>query len=298
MKRVIAPRGLPGSGKSTWVAERLAADPRSARINNDDLVAASFTGGDRKERGRTLYRMRRALLRAFLADDGIDTVYLDNTNLNVHTLNDLQMVALEQGASFEVVDDFLAVPVDECIARDATRPEPVGESVIRTMHERQARRLGPWKPRDYPPVMPYVNDPALPSCWLFDIDGTLAIRHPDRGIYDLSTVGLDWPNTPVVLAAAALHDAGEHIIVMSGRDSSAREDTQAWLLEHLGFAPPLHMRPAGDVRPDYVVKHELFTEHIADIFHVIAVLDDRDQVVNLWRRRLQVPTFQVADGDF
>lgn len=298
MKRVVCPRGLPGSGKSTWVREQMASDPSAARINNDDLVASMFTSGRSPEVGKALHSLRISVLRTLLTTEGIETVYVDNTNLNVHTLNALQMVTLELGAEFVVVDDFLAVSVEDCIARDAERDAPVGEAVIRKMHERQAARLKPWVSRDYPPVEPYDSDPSLLSCWLFDIDGTLALKHPDRGIYDLSTVDLDLPNESVVLMAQALDEVGEVVIVMSGREDSARELTEKWLTRVLGWCPELHMRAAGDMRPDYVVKHELFQRHIAGKFHVLGVFDDRDQVVNLWRRRLQLPTFQVADGDF
>lgn len=297
-KRVVAPRGIPASGKSTWVRERMASDPRSARINNDDLVVSMFNGEERsKARGVTLHHLRLAMLRVLLADDSVDTVYLDNTNLAVSSLSAQQMVALELGAEFIVDDRFLSVAVEECVARDAQRENPVGEDVVRAMH-RKAAALRPWAPRGYPAVEPYANDPALPSVWIFDVDGTLAIKHPDRGIYDLSMVHLDAPNDPVVGVLLALVDNGEGIVVMSGREDSAREATEAWLDSVLDFTPPLHMRRAGDVRPDYVVKAELFAEHIAGKYRVAGVFDDRDQVVNLWRRRLCLPTFQVADGDF
>ncbi len=36
---------------------------------------------------------------------------------------------------------------------------------------------------------------------------------------------------------------------------------------------------------------------IKDTHDVLWVIDDRDQVVNMWRNDLGLPTLQVADGD-
>lgn len=55
--------------------------------------------------------------------------------------------------------------------------------------------------------------------------------------------------------------------------------------------------PAGDMRKDSIVKRELFDAHIRDVYDVHYVLDDRQQVVDMWRG-LGLAVFQVAPGDF
>lgn len=45
-------------------------------------------------------------------------------------------------------------------------------------------------------------------------------------------------------------------------------------------------------------KKELFEAHIARKFYIEFVLDDRDQVVDLWRNELGLTCFQVNYGDF
>jgi hypothetical protein len=223
---------------------------------------------------------------------------VDNTNLSVRTVSDLQKVTLEMGARFVVIDHFLDVDVEECISRDEQRKDSVGEDVIRKMHK-DAQRLKPWAYKDYPDIKPYFNDPSLPQVVIVDVDGTLAIKHPDRDVYDASKAHMDFPNLPVVTAVRALLLHNRNIVVMSGRSEDCRAETYDWLQRNVGYwGFPLYMRKSGDMRPDWVVKHELFEEHIAGKFSVLAVFDDRDQVVNLWRRRLMLPTFQVADGDF
>lgn len=303
-KVVIVPRGIPGSGKTTWVSSAISGYEKgtAVRINNDDLVAMLLQPWQEYFFSdvvtNALADLRIAMLRVLLSQERISDIYIDNTNLSIRTVSDLEKVALEMGARFVVVDHFLNEDVEECIARDAKRERTVGEAVIRKMHK-DAQRLKPWKYKDYPNIQPYDNDPNLPRIVLVDVDGTVAIKHPDRDVYDASKAHMDFPNIPVVTAVRALLLHGEKIVVMSGRSEDCRDETYDWLERNLGYwGFPLYMRKSGDTRPDWIVKHELFQEHIAGKHSVLAVFDDRDQVVNLWRRRLMLPTFQVADGDF
>ncbi len=60
----------------------------------------------------------------------------------------------------------------------------------------------------------------------------------------------------------------------------------------------LNMREAGDMRKDSIVKKELFDQHIRGKYNVRMVIDDRDQVVDMWRNELGLTCLQVAEGDF
>jgi len=62
-------------------------------------------------------------------------------------------------------------------------------------------------------------------------------------------------------------------------------------------ADALLMRAAGDSRRDSIVKREIFDARIRDVWQVKGVLDDRDQVVRMWRA-LGLTCVQVAPGDF
>lgn len=306
-KRVVALRGLPGSGKSTAALHALSAHPTGStvRINNDDLVAGLLGSADTglKAPGvpALLADARHRLLQAALRNPEVRLVIIDNTNLNLRTVHELHETAALAGAAFGVDDTFLRVTVEECIARDAARERTVGPSVINRM-AKQAARLGPYRPTQRiidltTPVAVYDNDPTLPSTVLVDIDGTLALNTSGRSFYDWQRVGEDTPNKPVVDVVRLLIAAGQHVTIMSGRDSVCRPQTQAWLDEHVGVNLPLYMRAERDQRTDYIVKLELFNEHVAGRFHVKHVLDDRDQVIRLWRK-LGLSTWQVAEGDF
>jgi len=47
-----------------------------------------------------------------------------------------------------------------------------------------------------------------------------------------------------------------------------------------------------------LLKKELYDAHVKDKYDVLFVLDDRDQVVNMWRNELGLACFQVANGNF
>ena len=141
--------------------------------------------------------------------------------------------------------------------------------------------------------------------WLCDIDGTLALKG-DRSPYDWAKVGLDEPNKPVITVARALA-ARSGLIFMSGRMEQCREETRTWLhtfacdhncLPRCFRAMPLLMRKDGDMRPDQIVKRELFERHVQGLYEVEGVLDDRDRVVRMWREELGLTCLQVAPGAF
>jgi predicted kinase len=301
-KKVIIPRGLPGSGKSTWVKEQLATHPAgtAVRLNNDDLsmmlyneLWGNFFNNASKE---LLHHLRLAMLKTFLAQEYITHIYVDNTNLARATVKALQDVTLLAGAEFVVVDTFLDVPIEECIERDSKRDRVVGGDVIHKMAG-QLKGIKPWVVPETPVIEKYNNDPELPEVIICDIDGTIALMN-GRSPYEFDKVYTDVPNFPVSSLVDILTNLDHKVIFLSGRGEESRKQTTDWLWNELGFEPELYMRAAGDVRPDWIVKYELFQEHIADKYHIWFVLDDRDQVVNLWRRKLGLPTFQVADGDF
>jgi hypothetical protein len=146
-----------------------------------------------------------------------------------------------------------------------------------------------------------------PLCFIFDIDGTLALMK-DRGPFDWKKVGQDGVNKPVEITykmiSCAITDlvlqrrrSAVKMFIFSGRDSSCREQTRKWLKKNNLKYDKLYMRPEGDMRKDSIVKKELFEKHISGKYSVIAVFDDRQQVVDMWRE-MGLACFQVAKGDF
>jgi tRNA uridine 5-carbamoylmethylation protein Kti12 len=128
-------RGLPGAGKSTYAGEWVSADlGRRARVNRDDLRGMLHAGifvPDVTE--QIIVSARDGMIRELLSQ-GI-SVICDDTNLPESAAADLRWLADQYNAEFTVAD-LRWVPLDVCIAQDAARPRPVGESVIRDYHER------------------------------------------------------------------------------------------------------------------------------------------------------------------
>ncbi|MCX5070878.1 AAA family ATPase [Micromonospora lupini] len=108
--------GLPGSGKTTW-----ARATGRTRLNRDDLRdqmhgVRDYTPEHEREVTIAQHAAVAALLRA-----GI-TVVTDDTNLRDESMALWEELAQRCGARLVVVDDFLTVPVADCIRRQAARP--------------------------------------------------------------------------------------------------------------------------------------------------------------------------------
>lgn len=300
--------GLPASGKTTLAYELVEKGAR--RVNLDDLRRMlDFNEGDKRlsqEHENTVLDIQDAAVLA-LVNDGFDVV-VDNTHLTQRIPKRLRKL-LGSRVTFDVIDRT-DVPIDKCILHDSLRDHSVGREAIERMAATLAKsqkngwRLTPEWMNDtstvytYVPPEPYTRT-DLPEVVICDIDGTLALNDGHRGHYEYDKVGADKPNVAICHTLQMMAEAFP-IIFLSGREDRCRKDTTDWLWKHTYFGgddPTLYMRPTGDHRPDYIIKRELFDAHIRDRFSVFAVLDDRDQVVRLWRD-MGLTCLQVADGDF
>ena len=154
------------------------------------------------------------------------------------------------------------------------------------------------------------------------MDGTVAIHTGIRGHYEYDKVSLDKPNPVVIQLLTDLthYDdimpyAKREILFVTGRPNidDVREDTIDWITWHMSpvaammdanfTGVSLFMRKAylpngdRDFRPDYIIKEEIYNDHIRGHYDVDFCLDDRDQVVKFWRS-IGLTCFQVADGNF
>lgn len=289
MLEIVVTRGLPASGKSTWTREKMEQYPgKYKRVNRDLLREMIDNRAWSKAREKHIRQAELTLAQYFLSQGF--SVIVDDTNLSPSS----QEMWLELSRKLHVshlIQDFTHVDVETCIERDRKRSNYVGERVIRRMY------------RDFlqpKPVTPEY-DPNLPSAIICDLDGTLALMN-GRNPYDASTCEQDSLNQAVAFILRAMHqlyDRGElcYIVLMSGREEQYREQTQRWLSKHEVQYDALYMRSTGDNRKDCIVKEELYRAHVLGKYNVRFTLDDRNQVVDLWRR-LGLTCMQVAEGDF
>lgn len=136
---------------------------------------------------------------------------------------------------------------------------------------------------------------------IVDLDGTLTVNM-GRDPYDWSRVKYDLPNPDVIAVARALRDSGLVLVFVSGRMDVARcrADSLRWLHKNVDAGIPadrLFMRANRDLRPDEIVKRELYEKYIEPEYSVRVVLDDRNKVVQMWRS-LELTCLQVADAPF
>lgn len=132
-----------------------------------------------------------------------------------------------------------------------------------------------------------------PTAIMVDIDGTLAHMNGRRSPFNWQAVGQD--DVDEVIASITQHYA--HVIIMSGRDEVCRPETELWLKKHNINYDKLVMRVADDNRKDSVIKWELYQKHVEPFYDIEFVLDDRNQVVKMWREQ-GLKCLQVAEGDF
>lgn len=304
---LILTRGLPASGKTTWAENWIRENPEARRLvcRDDIRPAVGITGGIGDSGQEALVtQIQLSLLRAHLRN-GHDVVVAD-TNLRRKRAKDLVVFAKTVAPDVNVeVQDF-DVPLEELLARDAERiadgRRGVGEKVLRDMAARFPRKQW-WGLEGLlsdagtsPSVAPYEQDDTLPPAVLVDVDGTIA-EMVDRSPYDYSRVGEDLPVATVIDAVRAAHNAGYRILVLSGRSDSCFDETREWLEKHGVPFHELHMRRHGDHRADWLIKDEILRQRIQKRFCVRFCYDDRNQVVDHYRR-LGLTVMQVAPGDF
>ena len=206
------------------------------------------------------------------------------------------------------IQDFRHVDIKDCISQDLKREKSVGKDVIMNMHIERIR----------PTLYKHSsNKKGKKRAIVFDIDGTLAEKG-SRSPYEWDRVDEDTPIEHVFELLGFYINSGYHIIFMSGRMDCCYEKTQRWLIRYLFryldtvssfYSIPekdplesfgnfrLLMRKTDDMRKDSIVKREIFMEHIDKHYNVKLCVDDREQVVTMWRD-LGIPVLQVADGLF
>jgi len=302
-RKLILTRGIPGSGKTTWAKQQ-----PHPRANRDDLRWQLFghrptDGLLNGEQESAVTRAQRDLVKAFLRHH--DTVIVDDTNLNNRFMGQWYRFAELNGLTVEFKD--FEVPLETALDWDRNREYPVGEAVIRKFYGRTKDGKLPAPPTrkhvraDLGAVTfeQYVPGESLPWAWGFDLDGTLAHIQGEnpRSPYDGARAGEDAVDPIVRDIALSFQRNYYKILIVSGRNEDYRHVTEEWL-ERMGIHyHDLFMRASGDDRSDNIVKYEILRDQIAPKYALRGMVDDRDQVVAMWRQ-VGVKCLQAEYGDF
>ena len=141
---LIILQGIQGSGKTTWAKNWVNEDSEHrVRFNRDDVLNMldKYWVPNRESFINTIYEsfLNQAML------EGYDIV-LDDMNFNQKTLTEIKETVEEfnKWISLSPVDlhydikyqTFFDTSLEECIARDAERENPIGEEVIRNIYNK------------------------------------------------------------------------------------------------------------------------------------------------------------------
>lgn len=300
MVELIIMRGLPGSGKTVWATRWQKEAPQRVRLSRDDLRESLYgvQGVATDEQEQAITGILHAQCRSYLAN-GVSVV-IDATNLRTRHAREYATIAHELDVPYTVQD--VNTGVSECVLNDMFRRDRGGRHVGSEVIEDMGRRF-----MHRPAILPRIKERVdvepykapdgefVASAYIVDIDGTLA-HMTGRSPYEWERVNEDSVDEDVKHLVESLFET-HIIIIMSGRDEGCRDVTETWLRDNNIPFDDLHMRPAGDTRPDTVVKYELFNKYVRDDLNVVGVIDDRRQVVDMWRD-LGLTCYQVADGNF
>lgn len=303
-----------GCGKSTRV-NSLLRDKSWRRVSRDfirESIGGEFYSMDIKDENIVtkieMEQYRNLLLKGF-------NVVIDNMNIDPRFLAPYFKIAreVERGRNIKFTfeyEDYTNISLKEVLAnnvkRNTTLPNnhykictpALVKAKYKDMLNSSAKWYDTWaklllnkENNNY-----VVQDESLPKAIIFDIDGTLALMNGKRSPYDWHKVDIDDLNEPVFEAYKAFKENGFKIVICTGRDGECEELTKEWL-EFFGITyDDFYMRTPNDMRKDSIVKME-FLDEILNKFYVSFVMDDRTQVVDMWRG-VGLSCFQVADGNF
>ena len=125
--RIVLLSGLPGSGKSTWVAGK------DGVLSSDALRQLLADDPANQQIHPRVFRVLRDLLKHRL-ELKRPVTYIDATNLTPYERRPYIAIADLFDAEIEVV--FFDVSIDECLRRNQARERQVPEDVIRQMAAR------------------------------------------------------------------------------------------------------------------------------------------------------------------
>lgn len=294
--------GLPSSGKTTYALNNRGKE--TVIVSRDDIRLANYgvLYGPPIDENFVTKVQRQQIIGAL--ENGFSIIVAD-TNLNRSNVQRIVDLAAQFAVPVEFI--YFEKPVQTLIDYDKNRgPRSVGERVIRKM----AKRVGINKHGVIPRHTYYYHvireydptnaDPDLNPVIVVDLDGTVAMKS-DRSPYDYSRVYEDSVVEDVMEVVQSVVNRPEKVdlVFLSGRNEDCREQTTKWIDDKLNLSVPydLHMRPSTEPNdPDFYVKDRLFEEHLSHR-RVYCILDDRRQVVQMWRTK-GLTVFDVAGNKF
>lgn len=293
--------GAPGSGKSTFAKYFIRTEENWMRLCRDDFRTMHFTYSNLPPHEEGLITEMLDVSVEILLRKRCN-VLLDATHCRAEYLNHyIDKFNHLADISFKIFEADAKTIADRCEKRNKETgkyiPTNVQKRYMKELEElKQVFDFSPRPLRDNR-ILAIEQNKDLPKAIICDLDGTLALMQ-HRNPFDASGCDNDDLNEPVANTLKIFAKEGYQILLVSGREDRFREPTIAFLEKYSVPYHQLWMRQSKDFRKDSVIKKEIFDAEIRDKYFVEFVLDDRDQVVELWRKELKLPCFQVNYGSF
>lgn len=279
--------GAPGSGKSSFAKYFLRTEENWTRVSRDDFRAMQFQGTRGKEQTEyVLTHVVESSIEAFLLQKW--NVLIDATHCKKEYINQyVKRFGHMADIHFKVFD----VPLDELEKRCLEREEQSGKHIPPHVIKKYVAELENLKLNfDFTPILRKplelkepIQDETKATCFLFDLDGTLANAN-GRNMFNPTAeeVMNDLPIKAVIKVLQAL-EKKHTIVFVSGREATNYDATKEWLIKHVfnneAREINLFMRPEGDYRRDSIIKSELLHNYIFPSYNVLGAFDDRLQVI-------------------
>ena len=288
--------GAPGSGKTTFAKYQIRTHANWIRVSRDDFRKMQFSNtflSDEMEDAMTqvLYASIEKILLQKI------NVIADATHTKIEYLEEyIERFNHLADINFKIFE----VPKPELIKRCTLRAEQTGQWFPTKSVTHHYEALNTLKENFDFAARPRVRllnnfelpNKNLPKAVICDLDGTLSLLD-GRDPYDASNADKDRLNQPVASTIAFYRQNGYQILLVSGREVIHREPTLKFLAKHNIKFDQLWMRPSGNYSKDSKLKKDIYEKYIQNNYGVSLVLDDRDQVVDMWRKKLGLPCFQV-----
>lgn len=286
MARITILRGLPGSGKSTKAKELMEQSGNMLRVNKD-LLREMLHFGKWNGVNEGITREVEKLIAMYILTSTNKTLVVDDTNLKQSDLDYWKNIAgMAGGVSTKLIE--LRTDIEECIANDAARPNPVGRATIIKL----ALKAG----MNVEKILPTKETVIV------DVDGTLAnvkhrlkyVKKEPKDWKSFFEAAPDDPSNQDVVDMVNALAAKYNIVVVTGRPEQYREETERWLNGNYIPYDVLLMRPSNNSKPDHEVKAKIFDDYLSRM-KIKLVIDDRPSVIRMWKEK-GLAVLDVGDG--
>lgn len=261
------------------------------RFNWDDMrnMMGEYWVPERENTG-----VMKSLRASFLSDMMLSKwdIVVDNMNLNPKDWEFYEGIVKEYNTThtdnqYELEYKDFFTPVEECIRRDAMRPNPIGADVIRATWRRYRHFIICKEIEDKFYNM-RVYDSQKKDCVIADMDSTLCVnltKRPfytddwaEKCIYDTPLAG------PISILRAQKMTGTCNVIIVTGRRNEGRDQTKEWLKTYNVPYDSLFMRGENDYTKGDVFKETILKQFILPKYNVLFALEDDNKCVQMYRR--------------